>query len=598
MKTTIEIEQKRKHLMVRGTVNPAVDEIEVRIASSRNESIAKFTDRSPHDINSTDRYQDIPKEPYPDRQIWWPIVDVKLRDEMFATAIFSGDESKQGSYCVNGMFHEETHPLQNHSVIQREQLEHWENAFYVSGCKSVLTNFYLSCPVNVSEGEFELEISLLTEQWNGRISLHLPTEGGRELAADEVFVEASTVAAANPEESLVYKELNQEQQSLIEALDYVLRSQNLDQRSAAFGGLFLFYDHDARTFRQSAWIWPWGAAIRLLIDAADLPFVASIFGKNTLYDAAKKIGEATLRFQIQDQSHPGDGLIVCRHDPNIRFSNGGHTGMISPADTLFLAGWGWAPLYELTNDERYLQAMENAMHATERIMAEDVIIKQDFLTKEQFWVDHTLDESGFGMEGMAELFRLNGDHACKRIGSAYINQMIACLERSDGLWERDWTRANKGPSTTYCNTRGMGWAMEGLLAAHRLLPDGPYLNKAKRMAEHLLAQQLEDGSWSFEFDKTPDFLGISEKGTALWSMLLYKFYALTGDDKHRSSARKALEWCMSQQYEGENADGRGGIIGCTPASGVIYRPFFRMSCVYTSAFMGLALLEELRNMDE
>lgn len=67
----------------------------------------------------------------------------------------------------------------------------------------------------------------------------------------------------------------------------------------------------------------------------------------------------------------------------------------------------------------------------------------------------------------------------------------------------------------------------------------------------------------------------------------------TGDDRHLAAARKALTWCIANQYSGPDPHARGGVISCCPHSGVNYRPWFRLCCTYTSGFFGLAALEEL-----
>jgi hypothetical protein len=62
--------------------------------------------------------------------------------------------------------------------------------------------------------------------------------------------------------------------------------------------------------------------------------------------------------------------------------------------------------------------------------------------------------------------------------------------------------------------------MMGLLAAHRLLPEEGHLEAAIRMASHLWEAQDPDGHWNFLYDRSETEVGISEKGTAIWSLLL------------------------------------------------------------------------------
>jgi hypothetical protein len=89
-------------------------------------------------------------------------------------------------------------------------------------------------------------------------------------------------------------------------------------------------------------------------------------------------------------------------------------------------------------------------------------------------------------------------------------------------------------------------------------------------------------------------VGFDDKGTPLWCYLFYRLYSATGDPKHLDAARKALTWCIQNQYIGPDPDAHGGVVGVNPQSAVSFRPWFRVSCAYTSGFFGLAVLEELK----
>ena len=136
--------------------------------------------------------------------------------------------------------------------------------------------------------------------------------------------------------------------------------------------------------------------------------------------------------------------------------------------------------------------------------------------------------------------------------------------------------------------------MEGLLAMDRIIPDSKYLEKAVRFAEVLRGHQQPDGCWLGQLNGTLRDSGITEKGTALWSLLFYHLYKRTGDDRHLDAARKALAWCLSNQQDGEDYHAFGGIPGAGPGSGVVFRRWFRLICLYTCSFVGLAVIEELK----
>lgn len=586
MRATLHLQRNGDALDLVAHLPDGVRAVEVRIESRRNRAISRISDVSPRDPQARPAQH----APVAGREIWFPVVDVALAPGMEAVAHFAAADPAPGAICaINGLFYREGLPLAEEMIISGDRLEHWENGLAVEGADWPLHRFYLRQRRPVDGRIFRHTLRLLSADWAGGVSLHAVTEdGARELAA-ATLAAAPPGAAATPGDGLGPERLTA---SLAETLGYLLRSRNRHPGSPTGGGHFLFYDLDARLFRTSHWVWTWGPTIRLLLAAARLPRLAGRFGEEPLRRVARELGDASLRFQLRAAGHPADGIVLVRWEPRAQHAYG-YEGYFSPADALFLAGWGWAPLYEATGDRRYLAAGEALALATERLIHQFPIVPQNYLLHRQQWEERVLDEAGFGVEGLAELYRVTGDARYRRIGRRYIDQLLAKFERADGLWERNC--ALEADDVTPCTymTRGLGWAMEGLLAAHRLLPDGGYLPRAERLAEHLLAWQQPDGCWAFNLNRPAAEVGISEKGTALWSLLLYRLHAATGDGRHLAAARQALRWCLDNQYTGPDPDARGGIVGCSPASGVAYRRWFRQSCAYTSAFFGLAVLEEL-----
>jgi hypothetical protein len=136
------------------------------------------------------------------------------------------------------------------------------------------------------------------------------------------------------------------------------------------------------------------------------------------------------------------------------------------------------------------------------------------------------------------------------------------------------------------------------MAMNRMYPDTVYLEYARQLGDHLMEHQLPDGSWSFYLNRDPAEWGIGEKGTALWSMHFYHLYQATGERKYLETARKALLWCLDNQYTGPDPEAIGGLPGRSPASMVGIRPFFNATCSYTTGFFGMAILQELALMDQ
>ena len=70
---------------------------------------------------------------------------------------------------------------------------------------------------------------------------------------------------------------------------------------------------------------------------------------------------------------------------------------------------------------------------------------------------------------------------------------------------------------------------------------------------------------------------------------------MTGEAKYLAAARKAVSWCIENQYVGPEPEAHSSIVGITEHSavGAGHRPWFPVSCVYTSGFFALAVMEEL-----
>ena len=254
-------------------------------------------------------------------------------------------------------------------------------------------------------------------------------------------------------------------------------------------------------------------------------------------------------------------------------------------------------MYQATGDRAYLDAsIEWCLKKGVLLESFDVLPHYHRCDEDRF-NERILDETGWDPEGHAALYELTGDDRFREIGKEFMDRHMKAFQREDGLWHRayDWT--NGDHSETILMTRGSGWAMEGLMAMNRMYPNTKYLDYAERMAAHLQNHQNADGSWSFIFDQDPYEVGISEKGTALWSLLFYQLYEATGNPNYLKTARKALSWCLENQYTGPDSEAIGGLVGITPASMVGIRQYFPASCAYTTGFFGLSILEELKLMD-
>ena len=577
----LRVSREGRRLELEATLPPGVTEVELRIVSSRNHTVAKHTDVSPLAPKSA-----APRRAEPN-ETWFPIIDFELNPQMEGVATFGG---RGGLGAINGWIHRDKIMIEPQVVIPGRQLELWENAIWLEPAATTLTGFHVRQRVPVSGGKLRHALQLLSDDWSGTIAVHAVTPDGRgaELARNEVGPAPSRTKPI----SALAQGLGRQRliDSLVATAGFNVRAHHRNPASPFDGGLFQFYDLDARTYRSVHWIWGYGPSVKLLLDAAKIPEVAARFAPGELVKVADAIGRMTLRFSERNAI---DMLVTSRWErrPELQL---GFAEALTPADGLFTMGLAWIPLYEATGDERYLTAAKRLAASIERLCEQEAIVPQNYWPATRTWSDFTIDESGFGTEGFAELYRVTGDTRYRDLSRKYLQQIVAKLERPDGLWDRSFVKTTGKSLATQRMTRGMGWAMEGLLAQHRADPQGGWLARATKMGDSLIATQLPDGSWAFNFDRPPAEVGISEKGTALWSLLFYRAHAASGEARHRDAARKALEWCVNNQYAGPDAEAHGGLIGVSPHSAVGYRPWFRVACTYASGFFGLATLEELK----
>ena len=585
MPAPLTVTQQGHTLTVAGSLPAGTDQVEIQLWSARNASVSSYHAVSPHDP-AYDSLRQLPA--LVDWNIFYPVVDVALTDGLQGVARF--DTAIESQYTVNGAFFPEVRSLQGDRIVMpTSQLQQWENSLYLQPAPVPVTAFYLAEEVSGTTGRLQQAYRVLAPGWEGQVVVYrLPQR-------EEIFRAEVTAppTAAGPARGPV-GDLSPERllASLQATAAFTLRCQDRSPHSPVENGLNLFYDLDARTFRRPQWVWGWGPSIKLLLACAALPEVG--LPADSLLRAAREIGEASLGLQEADPSHPAYGIITSRWSENkgTLLENGGFEHYYSIADAQFLAGWGWIPLYEATGDVRYLDGVKRLTETTGKLTQAFDIIPMDYLVRAGRWKDYALNEQGFGTEGINELYRVDPDPAYVSIGDAYMQMLLAKFDTEEGIWNRKYLidAAEKVPTAYHC--RGTGWAMEGLVAAYELTRKPLYLAKARKMADVLCAYQLENGSWSYSI-KDRDPAEISEKGTALWSLLLYKLYRHTQDPVYLAAARRALGWCLDHQYTGPDPLAQGALVGISRQSGVVYRPWFRLACSYTSGFFGLAVLEEL-----
>lgn len=608
---SVERHENKIHVAISGVADGNV--VNVRFHSDRNRRITRHSDRSPLAPASHDtglhRYNLVwgAEAPPQARDIYFPVIDIDLAS-LAETVVAEVNVPGATLFTINS-WKTQGHIVADRTgaaVIDGDELEHWENwllAVGPDGHAFGTAEFALNVALQPENGRAELNADILGNDWSGIVDVQVtdPAELLTTLNVQTYIRDPHFHDPANGALSLdmgnaapscdLSKDALEDDLGL--CLNFILAARNRTAGSPYENGLYLFYDVDARTWRTPNWTWTWGPSIRVALDAvAAAPSLAPRAGE--LRDFALELGELSLGVLIDNPGHPSDGMGIARWDPLPEVRRGSEK-FASLADPLFLAGWAWGRLHDETGDERYIEGMRVLASAAERQIKEYGVVQQDWLFERERWLERILDEAGFGIKGLAELYRLTDDENVSRLVSEYLDPLIDRLGRQDGLWDRFWYIESDARTPSENMIRGLGWAMEGLLSAYTATQKDTYLSSAKKMAAIVIANQREDGSWTFEFDRPVEEVGYSDKGTPLWSVLLYRLFDETGDPQHLQAARAALEWSRSHLRRNPNDESRGGIIGIGPQSGVAYRPWFRLCCTYSTAFTGAAIIHELNH---
>jgi hypothetical protein len=587
----LELTKKGKQIILEAYIPRGITEFELRIESDRNNPVSSARDISSTDPDPKGRAMDFQRSPL---DVRYPVVDIALEPGMDGVCVF--EEKPEGEYIFGGPFFRESLPLKKEIILPSHKLEYWENSLMLDHTTPSIEKIYLRKTFPVILRDYKHTINLLSEDWSGKVSIVIFKDQVPKAIAS-AQIESSQILSIKGEHVEQLKEGGISRKRLVAALDLLiengLRRQNNNPYSPTYGSLYAFYDLEAKLHRTNYWNWASTHFVKMVLDAIKIPEIQQLYDTNDLVGAADKIGRNILKYQLKEDGHPSQGsfLVIWSR----RYNR--YTKWIGTSDSGVMIRWALLPLFQATGDSTYLEASKYWCLQKGSMLDTFSVLPHYYRYDEDRFNPRILDETGWDPEGHAALYEVTGDDRFRAIGKEFMDKHMKVFQRKDGLWHRayDWTTGEH--VETIKMTRGLGWAMEGLLAMNRMYPDTIYLDYAEKMAKSFQKSQNLDGSWSYIFDGDAKEVGISEKGTALWSLLFYQLYHATGNSDYLRTARKALTWCLENQYTGPDIEAIGGLVGSTPASMVGIRSYFPASCAYTTGFFGLAILEELKILD-
>lgn len=587
-KPDLKLKIQDKSLFVEAMLPDNVRQFELRIESSRNKPMSRFSNISPFDPDSLIR-----KELYnkTDHETWFPVVDISPEQGMEGVVVFK--DNPTGIYTFGGPYYDDNHVLEKQIILPSGRLEYWENSLRVSSKQIEIEKFYLRKTYPVLLKEFKHEIDLLSEDWSGRVSIHIDGKDGQYEYASNTISPENTDWKNNELAKFMGEGLSKER--LISALgaimDNGLRRQNLNPDSPTYGSFFTFYDLDARLHRSAYWLWGGSPIVKMVLDAIKVPEIADQYDTENLIQRMDKVGKLYLKYQVREENHPSRGsfLVIWLRSPS------GYEKWVGTSDSGIMFKWALAPLFETTGDSAYVDAANFWNTEKGKLLEQHEILPHNYLYDINEFHKNILDETGWDPEGHSVFYTITGDKSFKEVSKRYMDKHMPKFQNDNGLWNRSWSLEKNIAVPPLKMTRGTGWTMEGMLAMNEMFPDTIYLEYAIKIADQLVENQNPDGSWNFVFDSREDDRTAipTDKGTPLWSLLMYRLHQTTNEAKYLLSARKALTWCLENQYVGPDPEAIGSIVGRTNASMVGYRFFYDATCAYSTGFFGLAILKEL-----
>ena len=360
------------------------------------------------------------------------------------------------------------------------------------------------------------------------------------------------------------------------------------------GACWTLYDYDGQCPRLVNWLWDNAVvvgAMERLIKSGLYPDRENIFLR-----FAVEVGEEFLRTQVVDMDSEVYGALVARWEyPG--HPEHSYDCYLGPNDASFAVKWALLPLYRLTGEERYLRAAQLALDWVKRsiCLPDRDYVPLDYDLTDGSWGNYSIIDTAFVPEGFAEYDELMGTSDYPEHIRFFMDRFIRQYRLQNGFYGQNYTDRDGVDKVLF--VRGLGWVMEGLLAAFRGTGDQKYLDEAISLARLTANEQNEDGSFSYilgyEGVPAPEDkkgTGICEKATAILAYLFCELYAYDSSQTELlESADRAIIWCEKHMAR-EAGLGCGGIRAAGIRSGITCMPYLTIATQYANAFYILAKL--------
>jgi len=306
-----------------------------------------------------------------------------------------------------------------------------------------------------------------------------------------------------------------------------------------------------------SWIWTNGAIVRYLCAAGET-------------GQAMRIGERLLARQ-----EPEGGWIV-RSDYTVT----DEIPVIAPNDSAYIANNACLELFEKTGDDRYLQSARRCADWIMDCARPDGLVWTGYDSRTGAWLrEHTIVDTGFTAGLFARLFTLTGEARYGEFLERFVERFIELFyDPETCCFATSVDKQDRRVGGRFA--RGQAWALEGLIPACRALNSQRFKRVAEANIQAIVAQQLGNGGWAYNFDKA--YLGEDGKGVPVLAKALLDWHRFEENEAAFRAAEKALNWCAKRtSLSGPSV---GGIFSFNAEGAVVHNFYTKTAFVYGSAY--------------